>query len=115
MHGLRQPETDKANVLRFKMLYIKMHISETKRMLAVCDSELVGKKCSEEEKCLTVSEYFYKGELVNDEKAVIEMKKADSLNIVGKNAVELAIHEGLISKENVFLIDDVPYALVFGL
>lgn len=95
------------------MLYIKMHISQTKRILAVCDSELVGKKCSEEERCLTVSEYFYKGELVSYKKAVLEMRKADSLNIVGKNAVELAIKEGMISKENVFLISYVPYALVF--
>ncbi len=97
------------------MLYIKMHISINKSILAVCDSELVGKKCSEEEKCLMISEYFYKGELVDEEKAVIEMRKADSLNIVGKKAVELAIKEGILSKENVFLIDDVPYALVFEL
>lgn len=97
------------------MLYVKTHISHTKKIVAVCDSELAGKKCSEEEKCLTVSEYFYKGELVDEERAVLEMRKADSLNIVGKKAVELAIKEGIISKENVFLIDEVPYALVFEL
>lgn len=93
------------------MFYIKLHVSQFKSLLAVCDSDLIGRKFSEGSMRLNISKSFFKGELVNEERAVLEMKKAGSLNIVGNKAIELAIKGGVVEKEN--LIEGIPFALVF--
>ncbi len=97
------------------MLSIKIHESYRK-VVAVCDSELIGKKFEEGNKQLDVKESFYEGEKVDGEKA-IEMIKGLSLddatfNIVGEKAVQMALESGIINEEGIGKVDKVPFALV---
>lgn len=83
----------------------------------MCDAELVGKKFEEGNLQLDVKESFYQSEKTYSEKEAIEilqdMKKEDAtFNIVGENAVKTAIEAGIINKEEIGTIQEIPYALV---
>jgi hypothetical protein len=59
---------------------------------------------------IEISEKFYGGKLIDEEKAIKLLNKATIGNLMGKNIVELASKNGFIVKENVILIDGVPHA-----
>ena len=96
-------------------MFIKIHNSY-RQIVAICDSEIMGKVFEEGVKQLDVRESFYKGE-EKDEKEIIEImmdlaKEDATFNITGKKSVLCALKAGIISKEGIKKISDVPYALV---
>jgi len=97
-----------------KML-VKIHKSY-REVVAVCDSELLGKRFEEGILQLEIRENFFKGE-EKAEKEVIEIMKDATMedatfNIAGKNSVECALNAGIISREGIKTIQNVPFALV---
>ena len=98
------------------MLKIKIH-NAYRNIVAVCDSDLLGKKFVEEKTGMQidVKESFYNGEEISEEKAVRIMKMANSddatFNIVGKRAIECALKAGLIDKKGIIKIKGIPHAL----
>ena len=85
-------------------------------IVAICDSDLLGKKFEEGNKQLDIKESFYKGEEKNKEdalKIIQDMSKEDAtFNIVGKESVNTALEAGIISKEGIKKIKGIPFALV---
>ncbi|MEM4702600.1 MAG: DUF424 family protein [Archaeoglobaceae archaeon] len=79
-------------------------------LVAVCDSELVGKVFRDGNLKLEVKESFY-GEKEFGEKEVAEaLKKATIANITGEKAINLAIKLGIVEKEKVLHISGCPHA-----
>jgi len=99
----------------FKM-YIKIHNSYRK-VIALCDSNMIGKTFEEEKLQLKITESFFKGEEVSKEQVIKILQKEarddSTFNIVGEESISLAVKIGLIKKENIGKISNVPYALVF--
>lgn len=97
------------------MMFVKIH-SSYRDIVAICDSELIGKVFEEGQFQLDVKESFYKGEKVNEEKALEIIQKMSiedaTFNIVGEKAVACCLKAGIISEEGVGKIQDVPFALV---
>jgi len=92
-------------------MIVKIHKTDNNRMMvAVCDTELLGKKFEEGDKQLDLTADFYKGEEKTDQEVADLMRNAYILNLVGKKTVTLAINEDLITGDHVQTIDDVPYA-----
>lgn len=91
-------------------------IKSYRDVVAICDSELLGKKFEEGMFQLDVKEGFYKGEEMNDSKTkdiILKMSEEDAtFNIVGKKSVELAINTGIISKNGIKKIQGIPFAMV---
>ncbi len=95
-------------------MLVKIH-SSYRDVVAVCDSDLIGKRFEQDKFQLEIKENFYKG----DEKSKEEMKKLfqefqekDAVfNIIGKKAVALAIEAGLLDKNGIKEIDGVPFAM----
>ncbi len=85
-------------------------------VVAICDSDLLGKKFEQGKFQLDVKESFYKGEDISEKKAVEIMKSMlaedATFNIVGKESVNAAISAGIISKESVGKIQGIPFALI---
>lgn len=96
-------------------MYVKIHITGDRTIIAICDEELINKTFSQGKLMLEISERFYKGEVIEDEKILELMKKSSNLNIVGKKAINLAIKNKIIDKENVVLIQNIPHAQVYEL
>ena len=92
-------------------------IKSYREVVAICDSELLGKYFEEDLFQLDIKESFYKGEKRTEQEVVqiiIDMKSEDAtFNIVGERAVNAAIKAGLISEDSVRTIQGIPFALVF--
>jgi len=94
-------------------MYIKIHKSETAKIIAICDEDLIGKEFEEGNLYLKVSENFFKGEKKNKEEVKKILKDANSANFVGKKSVSIAVELGLVDEKNVIKIKGVPHAQYF--
>lgn len=85
-------------------------------VVAICDSNLLGKTFEEEKFQLDVKESFYKGEEVSQIEAIEmmrDMQREDAtFNIIGKEATKAALKAGIIEKESIGTIQGIPFALV---
>jgi len=96
-------------------MFVKIHKSY-REVVAVCDSDLIGKYFEEEEFQLDIKESFYKGEDLSREETFEIMKDGATedatFNIVGKESTDLALEAGIIEKEGISEIQGIPFALV---
>jgi hypothetical protein len=94
-------------------MYLKIHKSGDSTIVALCDRELIGKTLKEGNITVTITEDFYKGGLISQEKAIDILSGATNINIFGKKAVSCAIECGVVDKNNVKIINEVAHAQVF--
>ena len=96
-------------------MFVKIHNSY-RDVVAICDSDLVGKRFEEGKFQLDVKENFFRGEEIGEEKVIKilrDMATEDStFNIIGEKSTNTAIKAGIITKEGVKKIQGVPFALV---
>ena len=93
------------------MMIVKIHRAEGRKIVSICDEDLLGKKIEDDSMQLDVSNFFYKGESMSDEDALKIAKDANSLNIVGENSINFALKNNLIEKENIIRIKKIPHAI----
>ena len=95
-------------------MYIKIHKSY-RTVVAICDSNLLGKKFEEGIKQLNIQENFFKGaDLPEQEviKIIQQQGKEDAtFNIVGNDSIEAALKAEIISEDSIGKIQEIPYAL----
>lgn len=95
-------------------MYIKIHDSYRK-VVALCDSGLIGKKFTEGIRQIELKEHFFKGEEKSYSEIVeilLDLDKEDAtFNIVGEESVKAALEANIISSEGIFTIDNIPIAL----
>lgn len=91
-------------------------ISTYRDVVAVCDSNLLGKVFEEEILQLDLKESFYKGEEVDEARAVEilhDMAIEDAtFNIAGPESISAALKAGVVSDEGIGEIAGIPFALV---
>ena len=96
-------------------MFVKIHHSY-REVVAICDSELLGKYFEEGEYQLDLKESFYKGDETSEEetlKLIKNFSKEDAtFNIVGEKSIQLALKAEIIKEEGIKKIDNIPYALV---
>ena len=95
--------------------YVKVHSTEGKSVLAICDEEILGKTFSADGLKLNINERFYKGKLKNQDEIVKILPAFGDINLVGKNIIALAIEMSFVDEQSVLKVDDMPYAMVFNL
>lgn len=91
-------------------MYIKIHNTGDRAVIAVADKELIGKTIEENNLELKITERFYKGEEKTEEEIIEILKKATNVNLVGKKTINAALKAGVISKENILTIQNIPHA-----
>lgn len=79
-------------------------------LVTVCDRGLVGESFEEDEVTLSVSEEFYGGDPVEPETVVEALSRATVANLVGNQAVELAIEEGFVDEGQVLEVEGTAHA-----
>ncbi|MHA1628723.1 MAG: DUF424 domain-containing protein [Candidatus Heimdallarchaeota archaeon] len=85
--------------------YLRARQTEKEYLVAICDAELLGETICDGDLELYVSERFFGGELIIQDKCIEEMLKATSLNIIGQSIVNLAIKHRIINEQSVMWID----------
>ncbi len=99
----------------FNMISVKIHDAR-RRIVAICDLDLVGKKFEEGKRQIDVRENFFRESEMNFQDVVElitnEMMDDSTFNIVGEESINAAIEAGLIDEEGVIKIQGIPLALV---
>ncbi len=91
-------------------MYLKSYRVNRETIVAVCDSELLGRTLRQGELRLSVNEEFFKGLLANEQDVREALKNATIANLVGKRAVDCGIDSGIIDDEYIITIEGVPHA-----
>ncbi len=96
-------------------MFFKIHNSY-REVIAICDSELIGKYFEEGKFQLDVKESFYKGQEVSEEEIIKLIRRRAvedaTFNIVGEKSVSLAIELGLVAKEGIKRIQNIPFVMI---
>jgi len=96
------------------MFYYKIHKSGGTTLLAVCDSELLGKTFEEGRLALQISREFYGEQKIGNE--VLDLfPRADTINIAGNNIVSIVLKNKWVSKKGIIRIKGIPHAQIFSL
>jgi hypothetical protein len=95
-------------------MLVKIH-EAYRKIIAICDSNLLGKKFEQGKVQLDIKEGFYKGKEMK-EKQILDLledaQKEDAcFNIVGKESITLALKIGIINKNSIITIQNIPHAL----
>ena len=91
-------------------MIVKIHkTSDNRKIIAVCDKDLIGKKFEEHGLQLDLTSDFYKGEEKKEQEILELFKTAYIVNLVGKKSVELGRKTGVVDKKNIIKIKGVPH------
>jgi len=94
---------------------IKIH-EAYRKVVALSDSDLLGKTFEEGIRQIEVKESFFEGEEKNKQeiiKILQDMQKEDAtFNIVGEESVKTALEAGIIDEQGIIRIQEIPVALV---
>ena len=93
-------------------MIIKKHARQGKLVLAICDSDILGKSFSEGDAVLDLKSEFYKGEKMPEENILKLVRVCYMINAIGKKSTGFLIEKEIISKEDIKEIGGVPYTLV---
>jgi len=93
--------------MKFRM---KIYRVKNEVLVAVCDSDLIGKRFEDEELRIEINENFYGEDEVGEEEVKKALMEATIANISGEKAVKLAIKIGIIDKNNVLKIKECWHA-----
>ncbi len=93
---------------------------ETKRglLVSVCDAECLGETYENGRATLEVTEAFYGGDEavnVDGDEVVAGLKRAQIANIVGMEAVGIAVEAGLVDEETVLEFEQTRHAQLLWL
>ncbi|MBI2671455.1 DUF424 family protein [Candidatus Woesearchaeota archaeon] len=91
-------------------MYVKIHNSQGREVVAICDEGILGKKFEEGDLFLDVSESFYKGEKKNEKEVEKILNEAENINLAGEKTISIALRLKVIDKENIIWIKGVPHA-----
>ncbi len=79
-------------------------------LVAVCDEDALGETYTDGELSLTVTEEFYGGDPADEAAVVDALARAQVANIVGREAVGLAVEHGIVEEANVLEVDGTRHA-----
>jgi hypothetical protein len=79
-------------------------------LVAVCDPDILGETFEDGPVSLTVEEEFYGGDEADDEAVLDSLARCAVANIVGHEAVALAVEHGFVEEANVLDVDGTRHA-----
>jgi len=95
-------------------MYLKIHESGDRRIVAICDKNLIGKKLKTKDIEINITKRFYKGDELSDEEIIKILKEAENINIIGKKSVDFAIKNKFIKKNSIIKIKGIPHAHLYN-
>ena len=91
-------------------MIVKVHrTADGRKVVAICDSDLIGKKFEEKNLQLDLSSNFYKGEEKSEEDVKELVKEPCIVNVVGQKSIDCLLELGIVEKESIIKIDNVPH------
>lgn len=91
-------------------MIVKKHVNEGRLILAVCDSDILGKKFEDEICVLDLSSKFYDGDETEKEKVQELMLQAYIVNLAGKKSLAVAQELDLLDEIGIIYVEGIPHA-----
>ena len=88
---------------------------QNQSMLNICDAELLGKKITEGELTMHISEGYYGERFVETDEAESLLKSASIINMAGKETISLSLKLGIGSEKAVKTVSNVPFLIIFNM
>lgn len=107
-HNNEMLEND--NVATLTTMYLKSYSVNKEILVAVCDSELIGRTFREGELHLSVNEDFFRGHPADEDEVKKALEDATIANLVGEQSVACGIDSGIVDEHCVITIDGIPHA-----
>jgi hypothetical protein len=92
----------------------KIHVYGGRMILAICDSELLGKTLDNDGIPFVISESFYGGPLIGKEECLRLLSEVGNVNLVGFRSVQIAIEGGFAKEESVRTIAGIPHIQIYS-
>ena len=86
---------------------------QQKKMLNICDADLVGRTLTKSDFTLNISRSYFAERIIEREEAEELLKASSIINMVGKETISLSVKMGVGSSKGVKEIDGIPFLLVF--
>ena len=84
-------------------------------LVSVCDPDVMGETFEDGPVTLTVDEAFYGGDEVDEQTVVDSLARCSVANIVGEEAVDVAVEHGFVDEENVLDVAGTRHAQLLWL
>jgi len=84
-------------------------------LVSVCDPDVLGETFENGKVSLTVDEEFYDGEEADEQAVLDSLAQCSVANLVGTEAVSLAVEHGFVDEENVLDLDGTLHAQLLWL
>ncbi|MFC7026627.1 DUF424 domain-containing protein [Halomicroarcula sp. GCM10025324] len=84
-------------------------------LVSVCDPDVMGETFEDGPVSLTVDESFYGGDEVDEQTVVDSLARCAVANIVGEEAVDVAVEHGFVDEENVLDVAGTRHAQLLWL
>ena|SRR5579872_2192852 len=92
---------------------IRTIIYQQKKMLNICDANLVGRTIKKSDLTLNISRSYFAERVVEKEEAEELLKTCSIINMVGKETISLSVKIGIGSSKGIKEIEGIPFLLVF--
>ncbi len=93
---------------------VKVSDYQKKKMLNICDADLLGKKITQDDLTMNISESYYGDRFVEAEEAETLLKTSSIINMAGKETVSLSVKLGVGSESGIKIISGVPFLIIFN-
>ncbi len=92
---------------------VRTNNHQNQSMLNICDANLLGKKITQNDLTVHISENYYGDRFVEKDEAESLLKNSSIINMAGKETVSLSLKLGIGSENAVKIISDVPFLIIF--
>jgi hypothetical protein len=97
-------------------MFLKVHRApDGCEVVAVCDCDLLNTTLQHGELSVQITEKFYGNRRASTEEVKAALCRAANANLIGAQAVELAVEMGLITRDACIEISGIPHAVIFQL
>jgi len=93
--------------------FLNTHDTEKGKVVAACDTEVLGEQFSEGEVTLHVETDFYRGDEASFADIVRAMQDAATTNFVGEQLINELLENDLIQEAEVETIDGTPHVHLY--
>ena len=92
------------------MMLLRERSTQDGLLVSVCDEDVLGDTFETGEVSLTVDPDFYDGEAATAEEVAASLSRAAVANLVGHDAVAVAVDHGFVEEANVLELDGTVHA-----
>jgi hypothetical protein len=92
------------------MMLLQERTTQEGLLVSVCDEDVLGDSFETSDVTLTVDPEFYDGEAATAEEVAASLSRAAVANLVGHDAVGVAVEHGFVEEANVLEVDGTVHA-----